>query len=273
VKRLHTLLVLFPVILIALIGCSHPVPVSQPAAVPVTYVLVHGAWHGAWCWDKVVPLLEKNGNTVVAVDLPGHGKDKTPLAQVTLKAYVDRVLQVLDAQPGPVVLVGHSMGGIVITQAAESRPEKISTLVYLAATLPRNGESANTPAYAEYDPGQVINSNVVLSADKRSCTIRDEGIKECFYGDCSDADIERAKSLLVPQSLLPFITPVRTTTEKFGSVPRVYIATLRDKAIPPALQEYMYTNLPCKKVISMDTCHSPFFSQPEELVRNLLSVQ
>src|SRR5260370_40737879 len=107
-----------------------------------TYLLVHGAWHGAWCWRKVVPLLEKVGNGWLAPDLPGHGQDSTSLAYVTLEAYVSRLLPLVDAAPEPVILVGHSLGGTVISQVAEARPEKVRLLVYLSALLPRAGESA-----------------------------------------------------------------------------------------------------------------------------------
>jgi pimeloyl-ACP methyl ester carboxylesterase len=106
-----------------------------------TFVLIHGAFHGGWCWYKVVPLLEKQGHTVLALDLPGHGRDKTPVAAVTLQLYVDSVCKLLDAQREPVILVGHSMGGGIITQVAEERPERIKCLVYLAGALPRNGQS------------------------------------------------------------------------------------------------------------------------------------
>lgn len=236
-----------------------------------TYVLIHGAWHGAWCWDKIVPLLKKKGHKVEATDLPGHGKDKTPIAQVTLKAYVDRVCQILDAQPKTVILVGHSMGGLVITQAAEYRPEKIKTLVLLAAYFPRNGEALAALGSSDKDPAKYLLANMIMSEDHSYFTVKDEVIKEIFYGDCSDKDVARAKSLWVPQPAAPLFTPVNTTEEKFGGVRRIYISTLRDKCIHPAMQEYMYKAQPCEKVISMDTSHSPFLSHPEELVRNLLS--
>ena len=73
-----------------------------------TFVLVHGAWHGAWCWEKVVPLLEGAGHEVVTLDLPGHGEDGTPALEVTMESYTDRVVGALDARSEPVVLVGHS---------------------------------------------------------------------------------------------------------------------------------------------------------------------
>jgi pimeloyl-ACP methyl ester carboxylesterase len=88
-----------------------------------------------------VPLLEKKGHTVVAPDLPSHGRDKTHLSAVSLQAYVDSVCKILDAQREPVILVGHSMGGAIITQVAEYRPAKIKTLVYVTAVLLKNGEA------------------------------------------------------------------------------------------------------------------------------------
>jgi pimeloyl-ACP methyl ester carboxylesterase len=100
-----------------------------------TYVLVHGAWHGRWCWEKVVPLLKQAGHQVEILDLPEYGQDKTLLREITLATYTKRVCETLDAQAEPVILVGHSMAGIVITQVAEERPEKIKTLVYLTAFL------------------------------------------------------------------------------------------------------------------------------------------
>jgi pimeloyl-ACP methyl ester carboxylesterase len=235
-----------------------------------TYVLIHGAWHGAWCWEKVIPLLEKEGHRVVAPDLPGHGKDKRPIADITLQAYTDRVCQILDEQSDPVVLVGHSMGGAVITQTAEYRPEKISKLVYVTAFLLQNGEFLLQ--HAEPDTEALVLPNLIMSEDQSYANVKQEALKEVFYADCSDEDVEFAKSRLVPQAAAPFATPVSTTEKNFGRVPRVYIACLRDRAISPSIQEKLYAALPCENVISMDTSHSPFFSAPEELAKHLLSV-
>lgn len=235
-----------------------------------TYVLVHGAWHGSWCWDKIVPLLEKESHTVVTLDLPGHGGDTTPIGQVTLRAYADRVCSVLDAQSEPVILVGHSMGGVVITQAAEYRPQKIDTLVYLSAFLLRNGELLLQ--VAEEDTEALVLRNLIMAEDKRYATVRTEAAKDMFYGDCSDEDVANAVSLLCPQAAAPLATPVNTSGENFGGVRRLYISCLRDRAITPACQEQMYRALPCEQVITMDTSHSPFLSAPDELARHLLAV-
>ena len=232
-----------------------------------TFVLVHGAWHGAWCWDKIAPLLERAGHRVAAIDLPGHGRDKTPVKDVTLAAYAARVVEALQAQPEPVVLVGHSMGGIAISEAAECVPDRVSTLVYLTAFLLRDGESLLEVAQGDADA--LVLRNLVQAPDGSYATVREEALREVFYGGCPDDDVERARRLLVPQATAPFATPLHLTVENFGRVPRVYIECLRDRAISPAIQKQMYTRTPCRSVISMDTDHSPFFSAPQELAGHL----
>src|SRR5687768_14146898 len=94
-----------------------------------TYVLVHGSWHGSWCWQKVTPRLEAAGHSVKAIDLPGHGGDGVKARDITLESYVQCVTDVLEELKERAILVGHSRGGVVISQAAEQRPEKIERLV------------------------------------------------------------------------------------------------------------------------------------------------
>ena len=231
-----------------------------------TYVLVHGAWHGGWCWYKVVPLLEKEGHQVEAPDMPGHGRDKTPILEITFEACVQRVCGIIDAQPEPVILVGHSWGGHIITQAAEYRPEKIKLLVYLTAFLVASGEPM-----LQLGKDSILMPNVIVSEDQSYTTVRADAIKEIFYHDCSDEDLALAKLLLVPQ-VRDSLVPSKNTEQNFGRIPRVYIECLQDKTITPSRQKEMYTRLPCQKVISMNTSHSPFFSAPVELAKNLISL-
>jgi pimeloyl-ACP methyl ester carboxylesterase len=236
-----------------------------------TYLLIHGAWHGAWCWYKVVPRLEHAGHRVVAPDLPSLGIDRTHIAQISLDSWTDSVCRVLDAQDEPVILVGHSRAGILISQAAERRPAKIKALVYLAAFLLRQGESA--AQVLREDGSSMLRPDLLLMAeDGNSATVKQVYLKEIFYGECSEEDMALARLLLAPEALAPSATPINVSDNNFGRVPRVYIECLRDKTIPPSLQEKMYTALPCQRVISMDTDHSPFFSAPDALVTHLLSV-
>jgi len=235
-----------------------------------TYVLIHGAWHGAWCWFKTAPLLQKLGHKVITPDLPAHGIDKAATASVTLKDYSQRIVDVLDACPEPVILVGHSMGGIVITEAAQARPEKVSKLVYVTAFLLQDGETLLD--VATKDPLALVMPNLVMSADQSSATLKDEVLNEAFYGDCSPSDITLARSLLVPQAGAPFATPVHTTADAWGSVNRFYIECLQDRAISIDSQRSMINKNGVVRVHTMNTSHSPFLSAPQELVDHLVDL-
>jgi pimeloyl-ACP methyl ester carboxylesterase len=213
---------------------------------------------------------------VIAVDLPGntYGEFDVPPSQVTLSSYADYVCKVLDELDEPVVLVGHSLGGLTITQAAEHHPDKIRSLVYLTALLFRDG-TAMMPVAAR-DP-ESIRAGLqrdawALSEDLATVIFHEESLKSRFYNDCSDDDIEWVKPMLVPQPTGPLIDPIQTTAENFGRVPKVYIECEIDGALPLDYQREMQANVPCDRTITMGTGHSPFLSAPAELVANLVSI-
>ena len=228
-----------------------------------TFLLIHGAWHGGWCWRRVLPLLEPKGHKTIAADLPGHGADQTPTARVTLKSYTDRICEIASAQSEPVVLVGHSMGGVAITQAAEDCPEKIRALVYMCAFLPRNGDSLTT--WASEDVESKVNPSSLEIGPDGTTVFKRECAREAFYMQCSDEDIAFAQARLVPQSPAPISTPVKTTAERWGRIRRYYIECARDRAITLKLQRAMQQASPCRQTFLIDTDHSPFFSKPQEL--------
>ena len=230
-------------------------------------LLVHGAWHGAWCWYKAIPALQALGFTAHTLDLPGHGLNVG--GAQTLAAYAEAVAAKLATLPEPAVLLGHSMGGQVISAAAELAPERIATLVYLCAFLPRTGESIF--ANAAGDGETLLGQFMVPGADGR-LIVKDEGLKPAFYADCPDEDIALARLMLVPQSAEPFQAPVTLTHERFGGVRRTYIACLEDKAIGVAVQRGMIARSPVAATVELATSHSPFFSAPDKLAAAIKDV-
>lgn len=237
-----------------------------------TFVFVHGAQHGAWCWYRVLPRLEAQGHDAIAFDLPAHGTDTTPQGEVTLDDYAHRTIEVLSEQDEPAILVGHSNAGGVITRAAEERPAEIETLVYLSAILPRDGTSLLEMGQAEENADSLLGQHMIVDEERGIADLPDDIIREAFYADCTDEVVALARSLLRPEPLGPYTVPISTTNDGFGSVPRVYIESRDDNALRPAFQASMYTDRPCEAVYSLETSHSSFLSAPDALVEHLLSL-
>lgn len=236
----------------------------RPARRPMHFVLVHGAFHGAWCWYKVTAALEAAGHRVTAVDLPSAGIDPTPAASVDLQAQADAVVAVLDALGEPAIVVGHSAGGPVISTVAEARPEKVAKLVYVTAYLLEDG--ASIISMLPNDPDSLVPPNLVATPE--GIFIRLDQVRDVFYGTSDDADVALARSLLRPLGIRPSGDPVRIGAA-FASVRRFYVGCRRDRAVSPAFQRAMYTALPCERVFTIRSDHSPFFSRPAALVRIL----
>ena len=235
-----------------------------------TFILIHGSWHSAWNWHKVIPLIEKAGHEAIAIDLPGMGRDKTPIQEVKMKTTVEKICQVIDSVPGKVILVGHSKNGIMISQAAEYRPDKIKKLVYLAAYLIPNGKTQKE--YSMLDTGGWLRPHVTQHPETNSHTLQSTIFKEGLYHDCADEITDLAKVLLSNEPVESAITPLQLSEENFGRIPRFYIECTEDRAVTPFIQRKMHTETPCEKVYSLPTSHSPFFSKPKELVNILLNL-
>ena len=235
-----------------------------------TFVLIHGSWHSAWNWHRLIPIIEKQGHKAVAIDLPGMGRDKTPINEVRMHSTVQKLCTLIEGIQGQVILVGHSKNGIMISQAAEYCPHKIEKLVYLAAYLIPHNKTQRE--YSMQDTGGVLKPYVTFHADLNATTLQPEIYKEGLYHDCEAHITELAKLLLSHEPVESSITPLQLTAENFGSVRRFYIECTEDKAVTPFIQQKMYTQTPCEKVYSLATSHSPFFSQPQGLANILFDI-
>jgi pimeloyl-ACP methyl ester carboxylesterase len=207
-------------------------------------VLVHGAWHGPWCWHRVLPHLA--GHEVATPDLPVTAR--------SMAAWVAVVLEAVGG--GPAVLVGHSRGGAVISAVAEAAPEKISRLIYLSGFLLRRGQSVLAAAQED------ILLPIAMDQDSRACTLVEASR---FYTGCSEEDVADAVARLRPEPLFGLTSPLRVTAERFGTVPRGYIECTQDQVISLAAQRRMQAAWPVRNVITLETGHSPFLSAPGTL--------
>lgn len=223
------------------------------------FLLIHGAGHGAWCWRSVLPALRDLGHAAIAIDLPSHGSDPTPVAEVTLDLYADAIIDALE--PGT-VLVGHSMGGYAISLAAERAPKKLARLVYLCAYTPWEGLAlADMRKLVEEQP---LVPALIRSCDGKSVHFDPSMVRDLFYHDCPAGTVPYALTRLCPQALAPQQTPV-VLGDAYASVPRSYVICEDDRAIPPALQSKMADRFAPQDVHRMSCGHSPFFADPKGL--------
>ena len=235
-----------------------------------TFILIHGSWHSAWNWYKVTPLLEQAGHQVIALDLPGMGRDKTPIQEVTFAKTVQKICALIDELDTQVILVGHSKNGIMISQVAELRPQKIEKLIYLAAYLIPNGK--NQMEYSLQDTQGVLKPYVVIDQATNSLSLKPEIYKEGLYHDCEEDITAMAKVILSQEPIESAMAKLELSDANFGAVPKFYIECTEDRAVTPFIQQKMYTETPCDKVYQMETSHSPFFSRPQELVDIFLEI-
>jgi len=240
----------------ARVGCAKNIAAK-------TIILLHGSWTDARSWHKVTPLLEAMGHTVIAIDLPGRGRNPMPARDVSLQACVGAVVKVIDAQPGNVVLAGHSRAGVVLSQVAEVRPDRIDGLIYIAAFLLGDGQTV--PEVAARDTASLVAPHLIIDEAEGCDRIGEDALRAALYADCSDADFEESLGRFTPEPIAPFLTPLRLTEGNYGRIRRSYIELARDRAVTPALQAAMRRAEPCRQVITIDAGHCAHLSAPAAL--------
>jgi pimeloyl-ACP methyl ester carboxylesterase len=229
------------------------------------YVLVHGAWQAPYVWDAVKTSLVNKGYNVTVVELPGHGSDQTAPSTLTLNIYRDKVIDAISKINGKVILVGHSLGGIIISAVAEQVPAKIDKLVYIAAYLPTSGQSLLALANTDADSQLGVKGILIPSADGSTIDVKHDQVVNVFIQDGSTQIQSLVLQNYRTEPLIPFTNPVTLTAANFGSVEKVYIKTLQDHVVSPSLQNRMITAAGVKTVYQLNTSHSPFLSKPDSV--------
>lgn len=219
-------------------------------------VLVHGAWHGAWCFAGLQHALDNLGVPSYAIDLPGHGASTEPLTD--LYGDADHVAAVLRQIGVPAVLVGHSYGGVVITEAAGRHPD-IAHLVYLTAFALEPGESVMS-LLTSLPTAHVALGEAIMARDDGTSVIDASKAAAAFYGECPTAAVDAAVARLSPQPMVTFVGAV--TASPRDLVASTYVRCTLDQAIHISHQDVMAQR--CGKVLTLETDHSPFLSRAPE---------
>lgn len=271
------------------------------------FVFIHGAWHGAATWRRIIPRLQERGYTARALDLPGAGVharspatyEKRPLdnaafavepspnADVSQEERTRSVISLIEEMDGPVVLVGHSLGGLTVSAVAEVVPDRLCALVYLAAFLLPPGMTAAAmiqhgtmgravvPSLFRADPAGVGALRIDPRSDDPTYL---EQVKTAFYADMSVNDFtQMLASLHCDEPAEVILQPSPVTASGFGQVQRHYIRCLEDRAIPIEGQDFMVAALDGAiggetQLHTIASSHSPFYSQPDALVDVLADI-
>ena len=233
------------------------------------FVLIHGSWHGGWCFDPVADLLRARGHTVVAPTLPAMGGTAEEMAAITLAEWGEFAAQHcrdLKAQlgGGPVVLAGHSRGGLVVSMAAERDPSAMDALVYICAMMLPSGVSR-----AEFKGLEEPNPDfdaIISKVHHGVATVVDPARAGPVFAQLSPPELVAG---VLPRLLAephgPRSEPLRLTAERWGSLPRTYVECTADRTIPINSQRRMQAMSPGARVVTLDADHSPYLSRPVEL--------
>ena len=230
------------------------------------FVLVHSPLVGPTSWLPVARELERRGRVAVIPSLLGVAEAPEPRWR-----HVPQAVRVATSHlQQRVVLVGHSRGGIAISQAAEARADRIRTLVYLAAYVLRDGETVVD--WAGTDTASLVMPDLDVAEDHTWDMLRADAFDAALYADCPAEDVALAHLLLTPEPLAPSLTPLRLTAQRYGRIPRAYIELTQDRAVTPGLQQRMHAATPCARVTGLAASHSAYFSAPEALTGELTAI-
>jgi pimeloyl-ACP methyl ester carboxylesterase len=273
-------------------------------------LLLHGLWHGTWCWSEVLARLTVAGRQALAVDMAGHGLRARRLAAATARPFdpvamaavpspaaditLDQAGALLVSQAealgggGPVTAVAHSMGGTVLTRAVQDAPHLFARAVYLCAFMPASGVPAADYLFMPENEGDLAAASLVADPAQTGGLRIDpanpdsayrQQLRDAFYADVDPVIADAAIGLLTPDAPAGIASEAtELTAESWGSVPRVYIVCAQDRALRPPLQRKLIADADAAfpgnptEVYTLNSSHSPFLSMPADLADIILKL-
>ncbi|WP_172296397.1 alpha/beta fold hydrolase [Pseudoruegeria sp. HB172150] len=231
---------------------------------PDRLILIHGAWAGGWVWDKLVPELAVRGRKAVALELPGNGHHPIAPENVAAEDY----LKCLDDAigDGPVALVGHSGGGMLMTAGAEYFGDRVSQGIWIAGMLLPDGKSFDDIQETVAGPGKRfgVTPYIVPSVDGRTSTVPPDAAIRFFFQDLPQGDAETAAARLTPQPAAGYRMTSQTGLA-FTALPKLYVLARQDRSVIPEAQWLMCVGVKNLTVKEVDSGHVPQISQPSSL--------
>jgi pimeloyl-ACP methyl ester carboxylesterase len=266
-KKTFLSMLMMAITIFSLADSDHP---KDPTLKTKTFVLVHGAWQAPYVWNEVKSELENAGQKVVIVELPAHGNDSTSPALVSIDVYRDKVIDAINKINGKVILVGHSLAGVVVSEVAEKIPSKIEKLIFIGAFVPANGQSLFD--LAGVDKQSLLGPALLFSKDQLLINVMRDSIVNIFYQDASATTQQSVLDKYRAEPAIPFTNKVVLTGANFGQVNKYYIYTLLDHAIGINNQHAMADAAHITHTYSINTSHSPFLSKPHDVTKLLLEI-
>jgi pimeloyl-ACP methyl ester carboxylesterase len=230
------------------------------------FVLIHGAWHGGWCWERVIKELEKSGHTAEAPTMPGHNPDDNR-SDIKFENYVTKIIEVLNKQASPVVLVGHSSAGFLMQSAAPKVPDKIAQLIFLNAFILPNGKCQFDLVPPEASEGMTAAANA--SSDNSVPVIEDFVRNQLMGGESAEMQ-DALISRLVPQPIAIFTTPVSTVDFAELTIPKTVLFCKDDASLPPGAYLGMAQGLGDYNLIEVAGSHEAVFTNPGVVAQGLI---
>ncbi|SMC85092.1 Alpha/beta hydrolase family protein [Fulvimarina manganoxydans] len=227
------------------------------------FLLVHGAWHGSWCMERLADALRARGHRAEALDLPGRTDVET---EASLQGDRDHVADRVLAAGEPAIVVGHSLAGLILPMLAKPCGTRLAGLVYLCAYRPRPGESATS---IETGFGGAVMKPYFQKAHDGAAIALSPGAASLLFHDVSDDLAQNAFARLTPQPKRLFLDPATYDESDLDGVRQLYCLCRDDRVISAARQRAMASARPAIETSEIAAGHSPFLSQPEALSRTL----
>lgn len=231
------------------------------------FILIHGAWHGGWCWDGVVKGLQEKGHRAVAPTMPGHRKEDDR-SGICLNDYIEKILTVVNEMNGPVVLVGHSSAGFLVQAVAAKIPEKIEHLIFNNAFILPDCKCQFDIVPPDVAQGMIQAAN----ASPDNCVpVMEDFVRHTLMADASQAQQNELISRLVPQPIALFTTPVSIDGFSKGKFKKTVLFCTKDVSLPEGAYLGMAQGLGKHDVIELDMGYEGLFTNPGQIVKSILA--